>query len=323
MKRVFSVLCILSLVTCMIFGLSACGQDPLANAKYKIGILRCGSSSVSQDMINGYKDAINAHYEQGSIGYIEKNASTPEQLEGMIRELESEGVAAIAAFGDDAAKAAVAKNPSVPVFFVGVSNAITLGLTGNVESPDKNATGAQISIPAYPLVKESQNLTEISSYGVIYYSAGTNQEATDVITAISRTDATFELKGITSPEEALAAAKELAETQDAFVLTGEETVNAAADGIIAIADEKRIPVFAFKEETVAKGAVLGVTVSDYELGKAVGEYTDQVLNGTAVNSLPVITTAPATQICVNTAKAAQLGYTIPDELLKNAKHVGQ
>lgn len=324
LKKVLSMLLAMLLIVCMTVSFAGCGKK--VEVKAKIGLLVFDKDSTTNDMIAGYQESLNSRYQDGEIVYVEKNAQRDaSRFAGMIQELVDEGVAAIAAFGDDAAQAAVGQNLSVPVFFVGVSDAQALNLTTTPEAPDKNATGSEVAVPADRLVDQTQKLVEVASVGIIYDSSsmiGTHS-ATLLGVAYSKIGAKFDVKGITSADEAAAAASELLDSHDAVVLTVDALVDSAAEAIIAAADAKGKPVFCLSNAQVEKGAVLGVSGDIRECGGLVGQYTYEALNGGAINKMPVINTVSGVQTYLNMGKAVQLGYTINDEFLNTASLINK
>ena len=319
LKKLFAAICAAMLIVCIAASLGGCGKKVTVQAT--VGILLYEMNGDYSEMLEGYRDSLNSRYAEGEVAYLEKNAQgDASRFPALIEELVNEGVNAIAAFGDEAAQAAVGQDLSVPVFFVGVSDAQALALVKDPQAPDRNATGSEISVPATQLIEQSRKLVESASYGVIYDSSdmtGTHA-ATLIGIALSKVGVPFDMKGATSPEEATAVAKALLQDKEALILTNNAVIEEALDGILAAADEKKAPVFVFSQSAVERGATLGVTVTMRESGALVGQYTYQALQGNAVSTLPVISNVSGIQTCLNMRKAVELGYTVNDEFLNTA-----
>ena len=316
MKKILSALVAFILIASVCISFAGCGKKVEVQAK--VGVLLFENNSVFSELISGYEDSLNSRYEEGAIVYIEKDAQKDaSKFAGLIQELVDEGVDAIAACGDEAAQAAVSQNLTVPVFFLGVSDALALKLTTKLDAPDKNATGSELAVPADRLIEQSRKLVEAPSYGIIYDSSNMTgaHSATLLEIAISNAGLPFDAKGVTSKEEAEAAAEELLKSQGALILTTDAVVSEAAQSIIASADAKKIPVFGFSQDVVEMGAALGVSASIRELGGMVGQQTYHALNGKAIGTMPVINTVSGIETYVNMGKSVALGYTLSDEIL--------
>lgn len=322
MKRVLSLVCIVSLMMCMMVGLSGCGSQDSVEVKAKIGVLLYDGADAYQPMIETYQSSLNSRYQKGEIVYVEKNAGgDAEKLKTCIKELvEDEKVNAIVAFGDEASVAAVEQKLSVPVFFVGVTDAVALGLTGDLDAPDKNATGAQISAPVEKLLVEIPKLTEVSSYGILYNAndAASAYAAKLMETALSEAGISSQSTGVGSEDEAVSAAASLAGGNDALFVTNDAMMEGAMEKIVGAADAKSKPVFAYSQTAVEKGAVLAVGIMTGELAGMVGQSTYDVLSGKSIAQIPVVRTTGGQQVYINQRKAVQLGYTLNDEFLNTA-----
>ncbi len=321
MKKVLSVICILALLCTMSLGLTGCKDK--VEVKATIGVLQLEDGETYNAALNGFKDSLNSRYAEGEIEYVEKHLKGDETLlVSSIQELVDEGVNAIVTLGDEASVAAVEKGLSVPVFFLGVSDAVSLGLTGDMNAPDKNATGAVAYAPVDKILEQVPKLVEVTSYGIIYDESDANAKTSvEMMTAkLDEAGIAYEVKTVTNAEEATAAATALSATCAGIFLPGDATVNNALEATIKAAGN--VPVFACDENAVQFGAVLAVTINAREIGGLTGQSAYAYLSGTPIAEIPVIM-IPGAQTHINQGRAVELGYTLNDEFLNTANLINK
>ena len=324
MKRVLSILCIAALMACMMLGLSGCGQQDGAGkntpseAAFEgtVGILTFDGNTA--EWVSAYKDGLS---QMGNPKFVEQSAEgDASKLDGCIKALLDGGVNVVVAFGDEASVAAVNKGLSVPVLFIGVSDAVGLGLTEDLQKPDKNATGLEIVAPVEQLLFDISGLVTVHSYGIIYVESSTlgKQTVERMQAAIEAQGGTCRAISVSTKEEAAAAAASLAANQEAILVTSDAVVESALTDIVAAADAQNKPVFGYTDQAVQAGATL-VSVP-YDQIKSFSRIAyDIIMNGKNVADLPVSTSgktvdqdAGTAQIYINTNRIEKFGYTLEE-----------
>ncbi|MBK7976045.1 MAG: hypothetical protein IPK07_23155 [Deltaproteobacteria bacterium] len=89
--------------------------------------------------------------------------------------------------------------------------------------------------------------------------------------------------------------------------------------LLRTAREKRVPLLAHAEQLVEEGALAAAYVDDHALGRSAAALARRVLAGEPAAQVPVAD--PPASIAINAAVAAELGLTVPGELLAEAAKV--
>lgn len=93
--------------------------------------------------------------------------------------------------------------------------------------------------------------------------------------------------GVSSPADVVNAARSIVATVDVFLIGGDNTVVGGLGGLLSVADDKYIPVFAVENTSVRGGALAAYGIDYGELGHATAEMAIKVLKGTSPANLPV------------------------------------
>ena len=119
---------------------------------------------------------------------------------------------------------------------------------------------------------------------------------------------------VSNSNEVADAARALAKTVDVIYVGSDNTVVGAIDGLIAVAEESRVPVIASDVGSVEKGALAAISVDYHELGRAVGKIVAEILRtkkepGTIKNVI-----FEGRSLILNAKTATRIGYKFSDLL---------
>lgn len=89
--------------------------------------------------------------------------------------------------------------------------------------------------------------------------------------------------------------------------------------LLRTARERRLPLLAHAKELVEEGALVAAYVDDHALGRSAAALARRVLAGEPAAQVPVAD--PPASIAINAAVAAELGLTVPADLLAEAATV--
>lgn len=130
----------------------------------------------------------------------------------------------------------------------------------------------------------------------------------------------FELveKGITVTADVALAADDLLSKVDCITNLTDNTVVASLPTILEKANEKKIPVFGSEIEQVKIGCLAAEGIDYIALGKQTGKMAAQVLKGEKKASEMNFELITEPGFYVNNKVAAELGVTVPQELLDSA-----
>lgn len=214
-------------------------------------------------------------------------------------------------------------------------------LFGTVTDPFQSGVGLSRANPAarpawlagigtFQPVKEVFHLArqirpELRRVGVVWCTSETCSEACTVLAreVCEELGITLvEMPVVTSSEITDATRALLARNVEAIWIGGDNIVELATPGIIEMALQAGIPVFANAPIHAENGALLGLGADYYQVGAAVGDLAADVLEGRAPASIPVDNVVPE-RLFVNTAILPRLrdNWTIPAPLLASAAYV--
>jgi putative ABC transport system substrate-binding protein len=320
---------VLTLTLVLIGGCSGGGGGEV----YKIGVFQIVDHPALNAARQGFEDALTAAVLAigANVTYNEQNAQgEPSNAATIAQSFVDEGVDLICAIATPCVQAAyVAVNgTNIPVVFNSVTNPVVAGVVNSWDEPGGQVTGVSDIAPVDPQLElitdilDANNLT-FEKLGVIYNPSEDNsvyQVDTQLPDAISALNLAIEVvkSPATSTADVSAAAQALVGQVDAIWIPTDNTVVAAFEAVVAVAEDNDIPLFAADTSTVERGAVGCWGLNYYDVGYASGEMAaDILLNGADPATMP-IQTAPANLLYLNTGAAEEMGITIPQALIDEA-----
>jgi putative tryptophan/tyrosine transport system substrate-binding protein len=130
----------------------------------------------------------------------------------------------------------------------------------------------------------------------------------------------FQLRAVaaTNSNEAVIAARSLADQVDVILIGSDSNAAAAMSGIVQAALAKRVPVVASDAGSVRSGALAAVSVDYRQLGRASGRLIVQVLRSGRPAGEAQRIAFVGNSLVANRATARSLGYTFPQSFV--ARH---
>lgn len=306
--------------------LSACGSQaanqPSGDASapkkdVKIGIAQIVTHPALDAVAAGFKDAMKeAGY---NVTYDEQNAqgdqSTLTNIASTFAASDNDGFLAIAT---PTAQSLANVISDKPIVFAAVTDPVAAGLVGSWDAPDANLTGVSDLNPMkdqLELIKEA--VPAVKSVGIVYSSGEVNSEVQvkEAQKAAQALGIEIKTATVTNSSEVQQAAESLA--VDAFLVPTDNTVVSAAESVIQIGEQKKIPVFASDEATVERGATAGLSVNYTQQGKDAAAIMIKMLGGTPAKSIPV-ETQKKFDLFVNPTMAAKQGVELPSSIVSRA-----
>ena len=311
-----------ALAVCLLCGTVA-AQPPL------IAILQSGESGFYVEAIQRFHQELE---KQGvivqTLTFVLKGERGDAELPKRILERKP---AVILAVGTDAAlllKAHYERLPAnqrVPVVFTMVVDPVGQGLTEGVERSGRRFAGVALAVrPQRQFQALRDALPSVQRVGVIY---NPNDTVSARLIAQAQADAqrselTLVEAHATHPTQLSEALASLTGKVDALWLIPDPVCAAPepSQQVIEFALKHRLPLLAFTESLVRRGALIGAGVDLSEQGALAAEQVIRILNGEPPEELPLLTPRRAlTYYNLKTARA--LGVTIPDMLLNLAQKV--
>lgn len=331
-KRILKLvgsLCMVVALTLTLVSTIGCQQA----AKYKIGVFQIVDHPALNAARQGFEDALTAAVlaKGGNVTYNEQNAmGEPSNAATIAQSFVDEGVDLICAITTPCVQAAyIAVNgTNIPVVFNSVTNPVVAGVVDSWTVPGGQVTGVSDIAPVEPQLEligdilKANNLT-FEKLGVIYNPSEANSvyqvdvQLPEAIDALNLTIG-VEKSPAYSTADVSAAAQALVGKVDAIWVPTDNTVVAAFEAVVAVAQDNDIPLFAADTSTVERGAIGCWGLDYYDVGHSSGEMAaDILLNGADPATMPV-QTAPANLLYLNTLAAGNTSITIPQALIDEA-----
>lgn len=229
----------------------------------------------------------------------------------------------IVAIATPSAQTAAAATRNIPVIFSAVTDPVAAKLVKSLEAPGGNITGVSDMLP---LDRHLDTLLRIvpdaKTIGTVYNPGEANAVAlVDMLEErLAARGLKLEKAAATKTSEVLGAARSLSDKVDAIYLTTDNTVISAAEAVVSVGQQAKIPVFAADTATVERGAAAAMGFNYYDLGRQTGAMVARVLEGASPADIPV-ETVDKLELYVNPEAAEKMGITLSDDLISEASKV--
>ncbi len=299
-----------------------------------IAILQSGEGSLYEQAVQGFTaEMARRGYQAGSTVEYQvltlKTSSKEEPVESLLKQSPK----VVVAVGTDAARllkeryARLPPERQPPVVFLMVLDPVAEGLIESVERSGTRFVGVGLIIRPDRQFRLLLDLASgIRRLGTLY---NPNDTTSRRLIEPAREDAqrlglelmAVELRALRELPQAL---NTLEKQVDAFWLIPDPLCAApsAFEQIVAFCHKQKLPLLAFAEPYVRRGALAGIGVDFADQGTAVAELVDQLLQGADPATMPMLTPRRL-RTYYNLAAARTVGVIIPDTLLNLADRVFQ
>lgn len=212
-----------------------------------------------------------------------------------------------------------------PIIYGVITDPISAGLVNSMDKPGGYNTASSDQWPYFA------QMDLIHTYFPNYTRIGVPYNPSEFNTqyAIKQTKEAADSLGLQIIEKAMynindatTVVSSLSDKVDIIYIPADNTAMTAAPTIIKTASKNNIPVLAGDPGTFSAGALLGLGVSYYDLGKQTAELAIKILNGTEAGTLPVaIVKNP--ELMLNEKVAKELKIVFPADLVAKADTVIQ
>jgi putative ABC transport system substrate-binding protein len=296
---------------------SGAGVEPV-----KIGINQYLTHPSLDAVATGFKKGMaDAGYTGDLVSYDEQNpqgeAATNTAIVGKFAS--DSDIDLVLAIATPAAQAAAQSITNIPVLFSAVTDPVDAKLVASNEAPGANVTGTS---DKNPVKEQLELLTQIKpdakSVGIVYSSG----EANSAIQVQWAKEAAGEL-GLTIEEKAISASSEVQQAAsslnvDAFYVPTDNAVVSALEGLIQVAQDKKIPVISADGESVERGATATYGINYEKLGEQTAAMAVKILRGEAEPASMPVETLTEVDLYLNTAAAEKIDLTFPEDLVSKA-----
>lgn len=248
------------------------------------------------------------------------NTGTAAQI---ARKYVGDGVSVIVPISTPSAQAVAVATKDIPIVFSAVGDPVAAGLVKSWNPSGTNVTGVSDAVPAEKQLDViKQVVPSAKRIGIIYNPGEANSVA--FVAAMKSKLSSY---GVTLVEAAAprsvdvsTAAKSLIGKVDLIFAPTDNTVASAFPGIVKVANESKIPLFAGDNDMVKQGAAFGLGLNYGDIGRQTGKIVVRILKGEAAGSIASQTSATY-ELYVNAEAAKAQGVNMPEALLKTAKLV--
>jgi len=322
MKK-FTTVFMLILLTVFIAGCSK------KNNEFVIGIgqfAEHGSlDNCREGFVAGLKEA--GYIEGENLKILYENAQADANMASQIsKNFIAKKVDLICAIATPMAQSAfgAAKNTNIPVIFTAVTDPIKAELAKEDGTPNGNTTGTSDKLPVEKQLEMIRKiLPDAKRIGIMYTTSEVNS-----LSAIEEYKAAapqygFEIveSGISTGSDIPLAADNLLEKVDCINNLTDNTVVSALPVILDKAAKKNIPVFGSEVEQVKIGCLATMGLDYFDLGVQTGKMAAKVLSGEKKAGEIKFEIIEEFAFYGNNAVAENLGITLPEDLVSNAKEM--
>ncbi|MEA4902097.1 ABC transporter substrate binding protein [Desulfitobacterium sp.] len=313
-------------------GLSGCGssqtqqntQTSSASGKaVKVGIVQIMEHPALDAAREGFLETLKANgYEEGKNLTVEYQSAQNDQsiLANITQKFASENLDLVLAIATPAAQSMARASDNTPILITAVTDPVAAGLADSLEKPGKNLTGTTDMNP----IKEQFDLLKAvvpnaKKVGVLYNAGEENSQVQVKIAEGVAKDAGLELvkASVANISDVLQAAQSLVNKVDAIYLPTDNTVVSAADSVIQVANQNKIPLIAGESSVVDKGGLGTIGINYKKLGAQTGEMALKILKGEKPATMP-IESQKDFDIVFNKETLNLLGIKLPDDLQQKA-----
>lgn len=337
MKKLWSVILCAALLM-----LAACGSGAKETSNnssdsgknepktIKIGIIQLVEHPSLDGAREGFIAALkDAGYEKGKnleIDYQNAQGDVNNNM-SIAQNFVSDDKDLILAIATSSAQAVAQATKDIPILFTAITDPLGASLVESLEKPGGNVTGTSDTHPeaikkTIGAIKEF--IPEAKKVGIIYNSGEPNsvvnvQKAKEAIEAngLEAVETT-----VTASSEVKQAAESLVGRADVFYIPKDNMVVSALESVINVANEKKIPTFVGEGDSVKRGTFASYGFEYHDLGYTTGKMAVDILNGKNPSEIPV-GFPENLELFINKKAAEQEGITLTEEMLKDARIVGE
>jgi putative ABC transport system substrate-binding protein len=327
MKKVFTFGFIFLLILTLFAGCSKPAAPTTAPApasgaaekKVSIGIIQIVEHPALDAARNGFLETLKAN------GYIEgqnltvdyQNAQNDQStLQSIAQKFAAAKYDLVLAIATPAAQAMAGASKDIPILITAVTDPVAAKLVNSMDKPGTNVSGTTDMNP----IKEQFDLLKklvpsAAKVGIIYNAGEVNSQvqvklAKDVAAALG-----IEIKEATvaNSSDVLQAAQSFIGKVDAIYVPTDNTVVSAAQSVVQVCNQNKIPLFAGESSVIDAGGLATIGINYGNLGKQTGDMAIRVLKGAKPQDMP-IESQKDFDVVINQDTAKLLNIQIPQDL---------
>jgi putative tryptophan/tyrosine transport system substrate-binding protein len=249
-----------------------------------------------------------------------------DRLPSMASDLVRDRVAAIAAFGTPAVRAAKAATTEIPVVFTTIANPVQIGFVASLNRPGGNMTGVTLlTVEVAPKLLDMVRgvVPSATAIALLLNPTNPNSETQSKSTqeAAGRLGLQLHVLNASTERDFDPAFAKLAELRAGALIIGQDVFfNAESTKLAALALRHAIPAIYSQAEFTAAGGLMSYGASRADAWRQAGRYVGRILKGEKPADLPVVQPTKF-DLTINLRTAKALGVAVPTSLLASADTV--
>ncbi|MDR1599192.1 MAG: ABC transporter substrate-binding protein [Oscillospiraceae bacterium] len=300
-----------------------CGFTAIADEEpVKIGIIQLVQHVALDASCEGFLDALaDSGYIDGENIAVDFQNGQGDQsnLATIADRFVGDDVDLILAIATPAALAVAGKTTDIPILATAITDFVEARLVESNELPGTNVSGTT----DWPSIETQIDLVktlapEAKTIGVLYNSGEVNSviQAQAAKAAIEALGLEYVEVTVTSSNEVLQAAESIMKQADAIYLPTDNVMASSMPIIYGVSVEAKKPVICGESGMVSQGGLATIGINYYNLGYQTGEMAIRLLQNPELKiSETPIESQNQYDYSINATVAAEIGLTIPEELL--------
>jgi putative ABC transport system substrate-binding protein len=259
------------------------------------------------------------------IEYDYKNAQNNRPVSVQIaRKFVGDRVDLILSISTPSSQDAAAATKEIPILFSAITDPVSAGLVKSLSNPGRNLSGTTDRSPvAAQMNLIHEILPNAKRIGTIYNPGEANSVAS--VKEIQAESTKRGMMLIEAPAPSSSAVKTAAETLvgkvDAIHIPTDNTVVLALESVIKVCQDNKIPLFAADVESVSRGAMAGVAIDYYKLGRQTGAMAKKIFQlESRISEMPVEEQKDLL-LHLNIGQASRMGCKIAEPIVTRASKV--
>ncbi|HNX27808.1 MAG TPA: ABC transporter substrate-binding protein [Syntrophomonadaceae bacterium] len=327
MKKIL-VLVLVSLMLFSVIGCAGGNKETGTNkdSKVTVGIVQIvehpslntiREACIEELAVKGYKEGDNLIIDYQNAQNDQTNLKT------ICQKFADNNYDLIIAIATPSAQAAAGETQTIPIVFAACTDPLGSGLVTDLNKPGANITGTSDAVSAEKIMELAKRITpDIKTIGALYTSSETNSIAVieNLKEYAAKNGLTVVEATVTNSSEVQQAASSLTGKADCIFSPIDNTVASAMPIVAQVANKAKTPVYVGADSMVKDGGLATFGINYVILGQETADMAAEILNGKNPGDIPVRTMTEM-DIYLNQATADEIGITIPDDVLAEAKEV--
>jgi putative tryptophan/tyrosine transport system substrate-binding protein len=302
---------------------SSSGNASNASKEVKIGIVQIVEHPALDSARQGFLETLKKNgYEEGKNLKVDYQNAQGDQsvLRSIAQKFASSKLDLVLAIATPSAQAMASASQNIPILITAVTDPVEAKLVDSMVKPGTNVTGTTDMNPLkeqFDLLKKL--VPQAKKVGVIYNAGEVNSQVQVKIAKDVAKNLGIEIieATVTTSADVLQASQSVVGKVDAIYVPTDNMVVSAAQSVIQVANQNKIPIIAGESSVVDKGGLATIGINYNNLGKQTGEMALKVLKGSKPQDM-AIESQKEFDTVFNKETLNLLGLKVPDDLAKTA-----